>query len=293
MALRPEFESVAKRLDATLVGVEQLTGGSSATVFALDLRTDGGTRRVVYRRYPERSFKGHEPDSVAIEFGVIEALHGVGLAVAQPLLLDTGQQFLVTEFVEGSCDVPEDRLPDALDQMVDFLTALHAIDPGELGIELRQLEEPRESSLRYLPDSAAGRLARTALGDARLVTNEPVLIHGDYWPGNVLWRGDRLAAVIDWEDAQRGDPMADLACARVELLCQYGPGAMDRFTERYLATTKVSSESLPVWEIFVSSAALATMHHWGLDAAEEARRRTHTTAFFERATRHLVASTSG
>jgi aminoglycoside phosphotransferase (APT) family kinase protein len=34
----------------------------------------------------------------------------------------------------------------------------------------------------------------------------------------VLWRDGRIVAVIDWEDAQVGDPLADLANTRLELL---------------------------------------------------------------------------
>ena len=49
-----------------------------------------------------------------------------------------------------------------------------------------------------------------------------------------MWRDGRLVAVIDWEDARIGDPLADLACARVELRCEYGSEATGSFTERYL-----------------------------------------------------------
>jgi len=33
--------------------------------------------------------------------------------------------------------------------------------------------------------------------------SDPVVLHGDYWPGNVLWRDGRLVGVIDWEEAVR------------------------------------------------------------------------------------------
>jgi hypothetical protein len=62
-----------------------------------------------------------------------------------------------------------------------------------------------------------------------------VLLHGDFWPGNTLWRDGRLVAVIDWEDAAVGDPLADVANARVELLWALGLEAMDDFTRRYEA----------------------------------------------------------
>lgn len=37
------------------------------------------------------------------------------------------------------------------------------------------------------------------------------LVHGDPSPGNLLWLGDRLAGLIDWEDAAPGEPADDLA----------------------------------------------------------------------------------
>ena len=42
---------------------------------------------------------------------------------------------------------------------------------------------------------------------------EPVWIHGDLHPRNVLVREGRLTALIDWGDMAAGDPATDLACA--------------------------------------------------------------------------------
>jgi aminoglycoside phosphotransferase (APT) family kinase protein len=118
------------------------------------------------------------------------------------------------------------------------------------------------------------------------------LLHGDFWPGNVLWKGGRLVAVIDWEDACLGDPLADLATARVELLCGYGHDAMEWFTTRYLSAHRATIgplrlDMLPVWELYVSASALTSMSEWGLAPSEEARRRRRTEQFFERAVQRL------
>ena len=132
-----------------------------------------------------------------------------------------------------------------------------------------------------------------AADDAEPDRNRAVLLHGDYWPGNVLWRDGCLVAVIDWEDACLGDPLADLATARVELLCRYGRDAMDRFTDRYVAahhdtTGPLRMEALPLWEVYVSAAALATMGDWGLEPAAEAHRRRRTQRFFEQAVSRMT-----
>ena len=51
--------------------------------------------------------------------------------------------------------------------------------------------------------------------------------------------------MIDWEDAAIGDPLADLANARLEILWAYGWDAMTTFTARYLARCSVDVTALP------------------------------------------------
>ena len=60
--------------------------------------------------------------------------------------------------------------------------------------------------------------------------NPAVLLHGDFWPGDVLWQAGRLTAVLDWEDAQVGDPLADVGNTRLEFLWAFGREAMQQFT---------------------------------------------------------------
>lgn len=55
-----------------------------------------------------------------------------------------------------------------------------------------------------------------------------VLTHGDLIPGNILVRGSRLRAVIDWGYLSRADPALDLACAWALL----GPQARSVLRER-------------------------------------------------------------
>jgi aminoglycoside phosphotransferase (APT) family kinase protein len=83
------------------------------------------------------------------------------------------------------------------------------------------------------------------------------VVHGDYWPGNVLWRDGKLVGVIDWEvgvidweEAAFGDPMADLANVRLELVWHFATAVMDMLTHEYLALRPgVGIATLPVWDL--------------------------------------------
>jgi len=301
--VRAEWQEAAARVEpgGRLVGATPLTGGVSAEVVRLDIATPpGATRRVVYRRHRTHGVKRHARRVTAKEFHLLVALHARGVAVPEPYAHvragEDDEGYLLVEWIDGSTDVAAHDLPSALDQMSEFLVRLHSLEPGALGVdELEPIEDPVAAMPAHLPDTPAGRLVQRALraGALHADIRRPVVLHGDYWPGNVMWRDGRLVAVVDWEDACLGSPLADLATARVELLCRYGAGAMQRFTERYLGSSPPALAPLPaglaLWDLYVAAAALSAMGGWGLPKAEEALRRERTQAFFEDAAAALDA----
>lgn len=305
MDVRASIEHAIAALEpgGELVEDRVLTGGVSANVVGLRIATStGATRRVVFRQHRSAGFKGQTGGVAAKEYALLAALHAEGLAVPEPFLLDDTSSeidpYLITEWVDGSTDVATHELPAALEQMAQFLVGLHSWNVGtETATVLDHIEDPVAALGDLLPQTTAADRLRTALAAGQLprVSNRSVVLHGDYWPGNVLWKDGRLVAVIDWEDACLGDPLADLATARVELLCQYGAEAMELFTTRYLALLdeaafSTATDALPVWEAYVSAAALSSMHAWNLDPDDEARRRHRTEHHFDRAVESLLAA---
>tara|TARA_Y100001960_G_scaffold220563_1_gene230694 strand:+ start:154 stop:603 length:450 start_codon:yes stop_codon:yes gene_type:complete len=75
------------------------------------------------------------------------------------------------------------------------------------------------------------------------------LLHGDLWPGNVLWQDGRLVAVVDWEDGAAGARLIDVAIARSDLSWGYGWDAMEAFTARYATRTGCDLSALPLWNL--------------------------------------------
>ena len=271
------YARIAQRVDprAVLARRWPLRGGVSAHVEALELAlADGGVRRVVVRRHGAASWKPLAHDVTVLEFELLGALRQADLAVPTPIFVDPnpdllGSAFFVMEYVDGHPDLDPSALPSALEQMADYLSRVHRLRP-DIGLPSR--EDPFEGALSFLEaDDPLRDALRTLRASAPPQT--PVLCHGDYWPGNVLWKDGRLKAVLDWEDAALGDPVSDLAGCRLELLWKYGSSAADDFTAHYLSRAKLDTASLPVWELYAASAGAASMSDWGLPAEREADMR--------------------
>lgn len=291
------YATIARRLGGRLIRRWTLEGGVSAQVCALELALPDGTRdRVVVRQHGAASWKPLAEGVTATEHALLAALADSRLPVPRPRLLDLSGTllpgpYLVLSFVDGGTEPGTPTI--AVERMAEFLARLHGLDVDSLALAppLPRRTSPMPGLLEYLDDRLKD--LRELLERRPAEPDAPdAVLHGDFWPGNVLWRGDELVAVIDWEDAAVGDPLSDVACCRVELACAHGEVAMEAFTRRYWSARggAVDRERLALWEIYVSAAALASMDQWGLEPRVLAARRSITSAFLERAASTVLAS---
>ncbi|MEV0810124.1 phosphotransferase family protein [Micromonospora sp. NPDC050200] len=223
-AHRPEL--AAAPLAATLVA-----GGKSNLTYLLR----AGERDLVLRRPPLGHVLATAHD-MGREFRVISALAPTDVPVPAALLLCDdpdviGAPFYLMERVHGEVFRsraqtdplrPEQRRELAL-AMMDTLAALHTVDPagvgladfgrpeGYLGRQVRrwagQLDRSRSRPLPGI-DELRDLLAETVPEG----TDAGRIVHGDYRLDNLLATVDPVSvrAVLDWEMATLGDPLADL-----------------------------------------------------------------------------------
>ncbi|MBA3379349.1 MAG: aminoglycoside phosphotransferase family protein [Chloroflexia bacterium] len=123
---------------------------------------------------------------------VLDHLRAQGFAYAPRALGIDAQGRDMTSFLAGSSMMrpwrPVMFTKDALDQVATMLRELHAATRG--------LALPAETEWRSGPAAKApGQVIR----------------HGDLGPWNMLWQGDRLTGLIDWDFAEPGLPLTDLA----------------------------------------------------------------------------------
>jgi aminoglycoside phosphotransferase (APT) family kinase protein len=88
------------------------------------------------------------------------------------------------------------------------------------------------------------------------------LLHGDYWPGNLLWVRQRLVGVVDWEQPRIGDPAKDMTTCRGDLAVLFGQDVADAFVTHYEAAAGRRVQDLRFWDLLTSTWAVPEMNEW-------------------------------
>jgi aminoglycoside phosphotransferase (APT) family kinase protein len=293
------FRQLVQRIDPgwRLRRAWPLTGGVSAQVTALEVERPGDAPLKLVARMHGTVDLASNPHIARDEHRLLEIAHAHDLVAPRPYYVDElcdefPYPVVVTEFVEGETDFePVDR-SGYLAQMAAELARIHAVQ--------------HIAELSFLPGRGRGFGERPAvlddsMGEGRIrdaleaiwpvaQVNPTVLLHGDYWPGNVLWQHGSLAAVIDWEDAATGDPLSDLAIARVELLFFLDDAAMHEFARLYLVATGINTNSLPYWDLCAALRYCGRLSSWSLEAEQEQRMRERHAWFVGQAIDALSSS---
>jgi len=274
--------------------VEQFPGGHSNLTYLL--RTGGDGREYVLRRGPLGPVAPRAHD-MAREFRLLEMLHphfppapAVFLLCEDPTIL--GSVFFIMQRRHGL--ILRDTVPPELaakanspqllsEAFIDCLARLHAIDVFKTGLVplrkpegflVRQVqgwaERWRLSVTDDIPKAMGTKMDSLIrwLADHMPVSLTPTLVHNDYKLDNIMLGVDyppSVAAVLDWEMATFGDPLADVGLALCywvwaqaalppgqplpSLTSQPGWYTRDQFIQRYARRTGRDLSQIGYYEV--------------------------------------------
>lgn len=271
---------------------KRLPGGHSNLTYEL---TDAAGRAMVIRRPPQGELlpKAHD---MWREYRIIDGLWPTAVPVAEPIAYCDDRTVAEAHFYvmgkaegralyTGAATAEWLSQPDQLaarrhagEVFVDTLAALHSIEPADVG--LAELGRPDQYVARQLKTWYGSWTASSPIAghdDPRmhelhdlLVANIPEqgpgrIVHGDFGPHNNLFSADGdITAVLDWELATLGDPLADFAYSLNAWIEAGDPGLYGtdpptvlpgfptraELTERYAATTGRDLSGLAYYRAF-------------------------------------------
>ena len=234
---RPPHEALAwveSALGGRVVAVRALRGGLSSAMHRVSVTTADGAIQVVLRRYVR--VDPTEPDIAEREARALDFVAGLPLPTPRLLAADlagdaAGIAMLLMSRLPGRVDWRPSDLDGWLRRMAERLPAIHAAPLPPPGV-IRPFATYQQES--YDPPSWARWPAvwerALALVGAPVPERQPVFLHRDFHPGNVLWRRGRVTGVVDWQSASIGPPSVDVGHCRTNLV-SYGLDVVDRFTE--------------------------------------------------------------
>ncbi len=265
-----------------------IAAGSSNLTYRVD---DAAGERCILRRPPATAALASAHD-VSREFKVMAALRATDVPVPDTIAFCgdpaiTGAPFFVMSYAEGlilrsqtsAVDLGEAKCSQAGRRFFDVLARLHTLDAAAVGLgdlsgrgsyverQLGRWMRQYEASVRGQTDPLLIDLhERLASSAPRGSGADNRLVHGDYHIDNVVLNPDMsVKAVLDWELAALGHPIADLAWALMFwarpgdaiVMLQDAVTAAPGFPERdelantYAGASGQSLESLPYFTAFV------------------------------------------
>jgi aminoglycoside phosphotransferase (APT) family kinase protein len=219
--IRSDLErALGRRVEA----VRPIPEGHSGFTYFVDL--EGGQRGVL--RLPPPGARIAGPADIPRQGRIMGSLHDAGLPTPGVIAMSTdavvdGRPYVLVEAIDGErIERVMGRVKplDIAASAVEVLRRIHALPLEKTGIGDEPAQPLAAERARWTwlversPEELMQRAPKLAalLGERMPEERPPTLVHGDYHYGNMLFRDAHVVAVLDWEIAQVGQPLLDLAC---------------------------------------------------------------------------------
>jgi uncharacterized protein (TIGR02172 family) len=204
------------------------------------------------------------PDSVDYEARIAQIVTEAGISAPAfgGMIEVDGRRGIVYEYVQGTLMLKQlQKQPWSVIKLARQFAEVHAAMHQRSAPALPSQHERLERRILQAPRLSDGVKSRLLKHLERLPTGDTVC-HGDFHPENILMSPLGLK-VIDWTDAKRGNPMADVARSSIILNQRSLPPRMNRlegfilntfrglfhtvYLKRYAQIRPFAQEDLEAW----------------------------------------------
>lgn len=209
---------------ASITNIKTLSAGHSNETYLLE-----GLNRIL--RMPPSEEGLLPPYDMSAQHGIMSAVYEHAPSIPMPkqyeLCTDKdiiGDDFFVMECLQGEAfeyAVPDwvsaspVTIPDSIcSQWFDAITALHNMPLEDMPTSERTVAQEANHWLEVAQRSEADPRLIEILSDLKNrppgTSGSATPVHGDPKHGNCMWHKGKLSALLDWEMAQRSEPLLDL-----------------------------------------------------------------------------------
>lgn len=256
--------------DVQISGWGRVFGGNARRAYAFNAQwSDGRSLPCIMLSQVAAT---HVASDIAAEYGVLRALNGSSVRAPEALAFDpggsvTGSPAIILARIEGAASAvdflkqPDQAAARTLTRHLAHVIAdLHrfdwrgaGLDPGSTDPVQAQIDhwEQEFRQHRLEPHPVLAWLFRWLRNHAPEPTRL-ALVHGDLRPGNFLYRGGEVTALLDWEMAHIGDPAEDIGWIFRALWSPERFVPIDQFLEVYSAQAdfEIPRRTIAYYRIF-------------------------------------------
>ena len=277
-----------------IVEVVPLSGGMSTGIHLL---TTASRERVVMRRFVNEHWLAIDPDLVVREAATLRALEPTAVPAPAFVGVDPhgetcGAPTVLMGWVPGRRTVLDD-LDRYAAELARGMALVHDVAPipgmrDETGQLVAGFDVERPNRHGATPSAGFWSMVRDRFEGVMI--GPPVMIHDDFHPGNVLFDGDRLSAIVDWPLAASGQAACDVCFCRLDVSLMLGLDVADAVLAAYEAETGAPVPDREWWDLVAASRAetdldVYTDSYAGLAAVDRATVGARFDEFVARALR--------
>jgi aminoglycoside phosphotransferase (APT) family kinase protein len=279
-----QFEQVAKAIDPTarVASTRKLVGGISCRMDVVEIQlADDTLRKVVTRQYWELD-SSEASNRTYPESAVMRALAANNVPAPEAVIDEQAtskifdRQAIVISYLDGT---PNLTPADPHDWARQLAVAIAQVHSTPLDSQLRPALDSLHQNLTKwmtLPEPPE-RFTKHPLGTdlwhamrkmwPSIDTSAEHLLHGDYWPGNTIWDGEELLAIVDWENGGIGEPTLDVGYFLADA-GYFGIDIEDTFLEAYEQASDRPIQDLLFWKMVAAGRAMPDVGPWAQGYSE-------------------------